>query len=48
MAPRRGAQFVVDCGATPRGSTPAELQQTISADKERYGKVIKAGGIHLD
>ena len=35
-------------GATPRGSTPAELQQTIAADKERYGKVIKAGGIRLD
>jgi len=35
-------------GATPRGSTPAELQQTIAADKERYGKVIKAGGIRID
>ncbi|QHI99269.1 tripartite tricarboxylate transporter substrate binding protein [Xylophilus rhododendri] len=35
-------------GATPRGGTPAELQQTIAADKERYGKVIKAGGIRID
>jgi tripartite-type tricarboxylate transporter receptor subunit TctC len=41
------ATFIAQ-GATPRGSTPAELQQTIAADRERYGKVIKAGGIHLD
>ena len=35
-------------GATPRGSTPAELQKVIEADRERYGKVIKAGGIRID
>ena len=35
-------------GATPRGTTPAELQKTIAADKERYGKVVKAGGIRID
>ena len=35
-------------GATPRGSTPAELQKTIDADKLRYGQVIKAGGVKVE
>ena len=35
-------------GATPRGSTPAELQKTIDADKLRYGQVIKVGGVKVD
>ncbi|MCU4118658.1 tripartite tricarboxylate transporter substrate binding protein [Variovorax sp. N23] len=35
-------------GATPRGSTPAELQKTIDADKLRYGQVIQAGGVKVE
>jgi tripartite-type tricarboxylate transporter receptor subunit TctC len=35
-------------GAIPRGTTPAELQKVIDADKARYGQVIKARGIRLD
>jgi tripartite-type tricarboxylate transporter receptor subunit TctC len=35
-------------GATPRGSTPAELRKTIDADKARYGQVIKARGIKVE
>jgi tripartite-type tricarboxylate transporter receptor subunit TctC len=35
-------------GATPRGSTPAELQKTIDADKARYGQVIKTRGIKVE
>jgi tripartite-type tricarboxylate transporter receptor subunit TctC len=35
-------------GATPRGSTPAELQKTIDADRVRYGQVIKAGGVKVE
>jgi len=35
-------------GATPRGSTPAELQKTIDTDKLRYGQVIKAGGVKVE
>ena len=35
-------------GATPRTTTPAELLKFIEADRERYGKVIKAGGIRID
>ncbi|MFM9926355.1 tripartite tricarboxylate transporter substrate binding protein [Variovorax sp. H27-G14] len=35
-------------GATPRGSTPGELQKTIDADKARYGQVIKTRGIKVE
>lgn len=35
-------------GATPRGSTPAELQKTIDADKQRYGQVIKSRGVKVE
>lgn len=35
-------------GATPRGTTPAELQATITADKERYARVIKAGNVRIE
>ncbi|MDM0018795.1 Bug family tripartite tricarboxylate transporter substrate binding protein [Variovorax saccharolyticus] len=35
-------------GATPRGSTPAELQKTIDADKQRYGQVIKVRGVKVE
>jgi len=35
-------------GAVPRGTTPAELQKVIDADKARYGQVIKARGVRLD
>ncbi len=35
-------------GATPRGSTPAELQKTIDADKERYARVIKARNVKVE
>jgi len=35
-------------GATPRGSTPAELQKVIDNDKARYGQVIKARGVRVE
>ncbi|MBB3178574.1 tripartite tricarboxylate transporter substrate binding protein [Variovorax sp. Sphag1AA] len=35
-------------GATPRGTTPAELQATINADKDRYARVIKAGNVRIE
>lgn len=35
-------------GATPRGSTPAELQKVIDEDKARYGQVIKARGLRVE
>jgi tripartite-type tricarboxylate transporter receptor subunit TctC len=35
-------------GATPRGSTPAELQKVIDADKDRYARVIKARNVRVD
>ena len=35
-------------GATPRASTPAELQKTIDIDKARYAKVIRAGGVKVE
>ncbi|MBO9650504.1 MAG: tripartite tricarboxylate transporter substrate binding protein [Variovorax sp.] len=35
-------------GATPRGTTPAELQATINADKDRYARVIKAGNVRVE
>jgi tripartite-type tricarboxylate transporter receptor subunit TctC len=35
-------------GATPRGTTPAELQATIDADKDRYARVIKARNVHVE
>jgi tripartite-type tricarboxylate transporter receptor subunit TctC len=41
-------QALIAQGATPRGSTPAELQKTIEADKELYGRVIKARGVKVE
>ena len=35
-------------GATPRGSTPAELQKVIEADKDRYARVIKARNVRVE
>ncbi|SCK11744.1 Tripartite-type tricarboxylate transporter, receptor component TctC [Variovorax sp. HW608] len=35
-------------GATPRGTTPAELQATIDADKDRYARVIKARNVRVE
>ena len=35
-------------GAIPRGTTPAELQKVIEADKARYGQVIRARGVRLE
>ena len=35
-------------GAIPRGTTPAELQKVIEADKARYGQVIKTRGVRLE
>jgi len=35
-------------GATAVGSTPAELQKTIDADKARYGQVIKARNVRVE
>ena len=35
-------------GAIPRGTTPAELQKVIDADKARYGQVIRTRGVRLD
>ncbi len=41
-------QALIAQGATPRGSTPAELQKTIEADKARYGLVIKTRGVRAE
>ncbi|MEJ8855768.1 tripartite tricarboxylate transporter substrate binding protein [Variovorax robiniae] len=41
-------QALIAQGATPRGTTPAELQKTIEADKARYGQVIKARGVRVE
>lgn len=41
-------EALVAQGATPRGSTAAELQQVIDADKARYGQVIKTRGVRID
>jgi tripartite-type tricarboxylate transporter receptor subunit TctC len=41
-------QALIAQGATPRGSTPAELQKTIEADKARYGQVIKARSVKVE
>jgi len=41
-------QALVAQGATPRGGTPAELQKVIDTDKERYGRVIKAGNVRVE
>ncbi|WP_077001676.1 tripartite tricarboxylate transporter substrate binding protein [Variovorax sp. KK3] len=35
-------------GATPRGTTPAELQSTIDAEKDRYARVIKARNVRVE
>ncbi len=35
-------------GATPRGTTPAELKKVIESDTERYGKVIKARDLKVE
>lgn len=35
-------------GATPRGTTPAELQATIDAEKVRYARVIKARNVRVE
>ncbi|MBS0455162.1 MAG: tripartite tricarboxylate transporter substrate binding protein [Proteobacteria bacterium] len=35
-------------GATPRGTTPAELQATIDAEKARYARVIKARNVRVE
>ncbi|MET3512615.1 tripartite-type tricarboxylate transporter receptor subunit TctC [Pseudacidovorax sp. 1753] len=41
-------EALVAQGATPRGTTAAELQQAIDADKVRYGQVIKTRGVRID
>ena len=41
-------QALIAQGATPRGGTPAELQKTIDADKQRYGQVIKTRGVKVE
>jgi tripartite-type tricarboxylate transporter receptor subunit TctC len=41
-------QALIAQGATPRSSTPAELQAAIDQAKDRYGRVIKARGIRVD
>lgn len=41
-------QALIAQGATPRGSTPAELQKTIDTDRQRYGQVIKARGVKVE
>jgi tripartite-type tricarboxylate transporter receptor subunit TctC len=41
-------QALIAQGATPRGSTPAELQKTIETDKARYGQVIKTRGVRVE
>lgn len=41
-------QALIAQGATPRGSTPAELQKTIDTDRKRYGQVIKARGVKVE
>jgi tripartite-type tricarboxylate transporter receptor subunit TctC len=41
-------QALIAQGATPRGSTPAELQKTIDADKQRYGQVIRTRGVKVE
>ena len=35
-------------GATPRASTPAELQKVIDADRDRYAAVIKARNLRVE
>jgi tripartite-type tricarboxylate transporter receptor subunit TctC len=41
-------QALIAQGATPRGSSPAELQAVIDAARDRYGRVIKARGIRVE
>jgi len=41
-------QALIAQGATPRGTTPAELQKVIEADRQRYGQVIKARNIRVE
>jgi tripartite-type tricarboxylate transporter receptor subunit TctC len=41
-------QALIAQGATPRGSTPAELQKTIDSDRQRYGQVIKTRGVKVE
>jgi tripartite-type tricarboxylate transporter receptor subunit TctC len=41
-------QALIAQGATPRGSTPAELQKIIETDKARYGQVIKTRGVRVE
>jgi len=42
------AEKLIAQGATPRGSTPAELQKVIDADKARYAKVIKSRNVRVE
>lgn len=41
-------QALMAQGATPRGTTPAELHKTIDSDRERYARVIQARKVKLD
>ncbi len=41
-------QALIAQGATPRGTTPAELQKIIDADRDRYAKVIKARNVKVE
>lgn len=41
-------QALLAQGATARGTTPAELQQVIDADRARYGRAIKAGNVRVE
>jgi tripartite-type tricarboxylate transporter receptor subunit TctC len=42
------AQTLIAQGATPRGTTPAELQKVIDTDKARYGAVIKSRNVKVE
>jgi tripartite-type tricarboxylate transporter receptor subunit TctC len=41
-------QKLVDLGAVPVGSTPAQFQQRINNDRKRYALVIKEKNISTD
>jgi tripartite-type tricarboxylate transporter receptor subunit TctC len=39
---------LVQQGAVPQSSTPAELQKLIDADRARYGKIIRDKGLKVE
>ena len=48
MASPAVAGYLAKEGAVPKGSTPAELAQTIKAELAKWGKVIASARIKLE